>query len=71
MRTLIFITIIATILLLTPYVFSLTAGENATLTDMYNEWGKTLNWTSGVSNACSWKGITCTNGDVASMFVKF
>lgn len=72
MKTLIFITIIFTILLLIPHVFPLTANEIVTLKDMYNQWGKIFKWTPDVINACNnWNGITCANGNVVRMFVKF
>ena len=72
MKTLMFITIIATILFLIPYnVFPLTANEIIALKDMYVEWGFKLGWTGYPS--CNWIGITCdnANGNVVRVFVKF
>lgn len=69
MKILTFIIIISTILILTPSVFSLTAAENVTLTDMYNQWGSKLKWKG--SPCISWTGIVCNGaGNVIQMFVK-
>lgn len=75
----ILIFIIITNLLLIPSVVPLTTNITLALSDMYNEWGSTLKWSTPttIDNVCNnngnggWSGISCNiyGTNVIYMFV--